>query len=489
MNLVVLIPSADYANNAGARIRYSRLVESLADAGIQVRLVPIDAFDPLKATCDVAMVSKIYDARALVVAAALAQRGVSVGVDLFDDYFSQEEDSRLCRYRSWLRQMLRQSDIALCSTPVLADVIGRYRGDIPVHVLRDPAPKFDVGALTARLAGKLARVGAEGVLRVCWFGIGDNPYFPVGLSDLAAFRESLAALAKRMPVELTVLTNKRALDQSGLAMIEQLSLPVTVEEWSEQRESEILARSFLCFLPVNAQPFSVAKSLNRALTALTAGCQVLSVGFPLYAELDEWIYRDPESLLRDLEGERLRLSSSSLPALASKIGDIASPGREAGSLAKFLDDRRADLRSTEYPAGPIALLHGLGTTQAAHAAIKRAGGISIATPFCTTPLEVDAIVELGPAGRTALTVARNAFSRLKAEWRKQAAAQKTGRRNFARIMGGRGFERKESAISLPLQLSLYNYVMENSLSMVTEAFGPSVTLVSEDFPLFFERAI
>ena len=130
MNVVILVPSADYFANAGARILYVRLSADLAKARIDLALTPIDDFDPRNTDADVAIISKVYDARSLVAAAALSRRGVSVGVDIFDDYFSQDTDTRLSRFRTWLRQVLSLVDFALCSTPVLAEVIGRYQSDI-----------------------------------------------------------------------------------------------------------------------------------------------------------------------------------------------------------------------------------------------------------------------------------------------------------------------------------------------------------------------
>jgi hypothetical protein len=492
MKLVILVPSPDYVKNAGARIRYRRLSESLKRIGIELSLTPIDSFDPLKTSCDVVLVSKCYDARALVAAVAMSRRGVSVGIDLFDDYFSEESDGRLSRYRGWLRQILHFSDFALCSTPVLARLIRQYRPEVPIHVLGDSAAAFAPDHLAKTLKRKSAEASSNGVIRACWFGIGDNPYFPVGLSDVAAFGGVIEALASGgMAVELTVVTNRRALIAVGLARLGELPLPVKVEEWSEQKERELLDQSFVCFLPVSAQPFSIAKSSNRAVTALTAGCQVLSAGFPLYAEFDDWIYREPESLVRDLGTRQLRFSPASIPAFEAKIGEIASAEREASSLSAFL----AEISKTRSDSGgeskSIALLHGSATSLAAHEAVKRIGGISVATPFCSMPLEFDAVVKLGSCATIALFVAESGLPKLERKWQRQAAAQRLGRRKLTHLLGdsvldgeGDGF-----ALSLPLQLALYHEVIERSSSMISEAFGIETILLSEDLRLPLETAV
>jgi hypothetical protein len=491
MKLVVLIPSADYLKNGGARIRYLRLSDSLGQAGIELILTPIDAFDSVGTTCDVAVVSKCYDARAFIAAAVLSDRGIPVGVDLFDDYFSEESDSRLSRYRRWLRQMLRVSDFALCSTPFLAAVVKRYRPDVPVHVLSDPAPAFDPDELAATLQRKVSYANSTGAVRMCWFGIGDNPYFPVGLSDVAAFSDQIAALAKGdAAVELTVLTNKRALDASGLAALASLPIPPKVEEWSEAREAELLNRSFVCFLPVSAQPFSVAKSLNRALTALTAGCQVLSSGFPLYAELDEWIYRGSDCLLHDLAAGTMRLSPQSVPAFGARIAEIASADREAAALIAFLTDIESRRTVPHDAAGPVALLHGSTTTQAAHAMVKQAGGISVGLPFCTMPLEFDAAVKLGSSGRMGLLVATSILSRLEPKLRRHFRRQAAQRR-LVPVLGDSAAAAEHDGVtpSLPLQLALYDRVVIEAATMVIEAFGTDRIFLSEESPLPLEPAL
>src|SRR4051794_38252147 len=107
MNIRVLIPSEEYRGYAGARIRYGRLAAELQERGITLTLQDIGEFAPEHETTDALLISKCHDARALVAAAAAYQRGQLVGVDLFDDYFSQTGDSRLVRYRNWLKQLLR----------------------------------------------------------------------------------------------------------------------------------------------------------------------------------------------------------------------------------------------------------------------------------------------------------------------------------------------------------------------------------------------
>lgn len=488
MKLVVLIPSDAHAGSAGVRIRYARLVAPLSRIGIELDTMPIDSFDPVKTTCDAAVICKCHDARALVVAALLSRRKIPVGLDLFDDYFSQADDSRLARFRSWLAQASHLVTFMLCSTESMANAVRSYAGDVPLHILSDPAPAFDQRALADDLARRMAVIRSEGILRVCWFGIGDNPYFPVGLSDVLAFSAELRSLASGdSPIEFTIMTNSRALDASGLSTIARLPLATRVEQWSLEGEEHLLRRSMLAFLPVNGQPFSTAKSLNRAVTALTSGCQVLSVGYALYSALDAFIYRHPRNLLRDIARERLKLSPSTVRGFALKLDEIASPEREAGSLAQFV--REVSSRSSarmDHPSEPICVLHGFGTSASVNHLVARGSGISVRTPLCSAPLECDVLVNLASGGEQALLVSDRARARLSALWRKRAASkQRIGGRRFWKIESpGRPISDPQAGSpSLALQLARYGSVMHRLIDMLPRLFGRGQTIISESSPL------
>lgn len=491
MKVVVLCPSKDYQKNAGSRIRYGRMAQCLSETGISLSLEEIGEFDPQRAQCDVLIISKCHDARALVIADIVFRRGIRVGVDLFDDYFSQNDDSRLGRFRLWLRQLVNICDFAICSTAAIAELVGQYRRDLPVHIINDPAPDIDFDRLATSLFRKAAAACSSGLIRLCWFGIGDNPHFPVGISDLSAFSAEIARLATHeFAVELSILTNPRALDASRLAMITDLPFPANVEEWSEQRESELLRESLLCFLPVNAQPFSVAKSLNRAFTALTAGCQILSAGYPLYAALDPLIYRDADTFVADLKAGDLRFSPLTLDVLQSQAGNIASANREAGAFGEFL--RKMDETENRFGEAPVYLVHGYATNSGAHKMTQKAGGLSIASPFCTARLTFDVVFRVRPGGHLAMLLSDKALTRLLPEER--ATAEPCGE------VEGRAFwelappppedvESEWTNPSLSLQLALYPRVMRTIRNKLKESFGSGRVLVSESSPLPFEAPL
>ncbi len=491
MKIVVFVPSAEYVNYAGARIRYQRMIPKLRELGVELALRNIGEFAVGSLEADVVIVSKCYDARALVAGAIMAARGCLVGVDLFDDYFSQAGDSRMMRFRNWLSEMLPSCQFALCSTDAMARVIGKYRPDLPVHVMNDPAQDLHFEELPQVLSRKLIEARDFRRLIVAWFGVGDNPHFPVGLHDLGAFGETLAQLAEsRMDVELRVLTNRRALTADGLAFLERLPIPTTVGEWNEAAERDLLASAFAAFLPVSAQPFSAAKSLNRAITALSSGCQVLSVGYPLYSKLDALIYGDPVILLVDFANGKMRLSPENLQLYRETMEAFGSVESEASRLTDFL----SRVPSSGGESGALVLIHGYETNGAAHKLVKAVNGLSVASPYCRTGLGFDVVFN-GRIDDLTMFVSENAAQRLLPNFKHRIGSAATfyGRK-FIKVCGDGTASAAEPALhewseaSLPFQLSTYSPSMKEIRSRITAAFGPCRLIMSESSSLPFSFA-
>lgn len=400
MRICVVTPCADYAKHAGARIRYRRVMEAMRLLGHEISLTPIATFgDTGDITDDVYLLSKCHDAGALLVARRARARGALVGIDLFDDYFSQLEDSRFAHLRCWWTQALNTCNFILCSTPAIQSVARQCAPDLPTHVMNDPCEGIDADDLGRRLAVKHDRLQASRRLQVAWFGMGDNPYFPTGLIDVVAFGDDLARLqGAGLEARLRILTNRRSMTPDTLAALTRLPLPYTIDEWSEPAEADLLAESDVAFLPVNAQPFSIAKSLNRAITALCAGAQVLSVGYPLYERLAPLVYRDAAELGRDMLRGQARLRAGTVGELVRRLAVVADADAEAAGLAGFLSTLATASRSRtsgrEAGASHIGVVHGHAGAVQSHKLARRLGALSIGTPFSTKDLDYDVVLRL-----------------------------------------------------------------------------------------------
>jgi hypothetical protein len=491
MRLCVLIPSEDYRSFAGARIRYGRIRAPLAQLGWTVDLREIGEFDPAESSYDAHLISKCHDARALICAHLLKSNMKVVGVDLFDDYFSQIHDSRLARFRTWLSDLIGMIDFVLCSTPAMARVAHTFRGDVPVHVMNDPDDEPAGSNMGAVLEQKLEKARNDRAFSIGWFGVGNNPNFPVGLHDLVAFGSTLRSLAtSQWRCELKVLTNKQAFTADRLAGLRHLPLQPHISIWSEEAEQSLLDEALLCFLPVNAQNFSLAKSLNRAISALSSGCQVLSNGFPLYDRLDPLIYASSDEFLKDFSSGELRLRPATLPVYDRLTAEIASNLKEANALAQFLgpviENRKAESAETSRR---LHVVHGVASTSAVHMLAKKAGALSVGSPFFTARLDLDAFFTKAADGRLDLYVAKHALEHVLPPVRdRMRPAGKQFDEQYWSVEGDSLSFPADPVVatSPPVIVSNHRSVMKEMRSALTEAFGEASIILSEMSPLPLE---
>ncbi|WP_121118335.1 hypothetical protein [Croceibacterium ferulae] len=437
MNIQVLVQGEQWLNRAGVRIRYRRIAPHLLPLGSSLSVDVIGAqVNRDRVGADVVILSKCTDARGLTVAEVLREKGVIVGVDLFDDYFSTRTGPCL-PHREMLRQMAKRVDFFLCSTARMQQVSRQFAPDMPVHVLNDPFDDFDKDALARQLNDKAKSALANRKFEVLWFGNGDNPVFPVGLEDLAAFSASLRKLAGGgFDVNLRVLTNLRALGVHNLARLRNLPVPTTIEEWSEERERECLKQALVSFIPVNFQNFSIAKSLNRGISALTGGTQVLSPGYQLYDKLGSFLYHEPNRLLDDLAAGTLRLRPATLDPLGRQMNDLADPGTEAARLCAFVRELDA-ARAQTVIARPKqrfsrAVLHGRTSVSSVDGLCRQVGWLSIASPFTSSkrPFDVN-IGFFGDRQTVHIRFSREGLKFVRPEWRSSITDFANPSSNFA----------------------------------------------------------
>lgn len=388
MKLAVLLPDAAALDSAGARLRYKRLAAGLKAQGHKLDLIALDRLGKAhKFDRDAYIFAKIYDARAPILAQAIKQAGARVGIDLFDDYFSTTRDPRLTHLRRWFDGFRPMLDFALCGTDAMAAQVAPLLGDLPCQVIADPAPVLDRKALAQSLPQKARRARDSKALQITWFGIGDNPYFRLGLADLQAFADQLLIPARQgFDIRLSVLTNRRALTVAGLERLARLPVEVDLQDWSLPGEQAALAASDIAFLPVGAGAFSRTKSSNRALTALAAGAQVLSPGHPLYADFEAFLYRDFPTLLADLETDSLRHRADRLTELATRMQQVCGAAGQAEALAGFL----AGLGTGErQPGRVVCVIHGVGSGGDIHKFAQRMRMLSVASSLSRAQLNFD----------------------------------------------------------------------------------------------------
>lgn len=502
MRICVIVPSQGYLAQAGTRIRYNRLRDSLAALGSSLETAIIGDFrNKARLDHDVYILSKCNDARGVMMAIILKRVGKLVGIDLFDDYFSQEGDSRFAVQREWMRGITPHLDFMLCSTQRMRDVAQHYSPGVLAHVLNDPFGSFDGAAVIRNIESNLERALATRQVEIGWFGVGDNPYFLVGLRDLTAFGRMVDVWRSHgYTARLSILTNPRALTRRGLESLRRLPLPYEVEAWTEEGEQSQIAGSLFCFLPVNAQHFSIGKSLNRAVTAMTGGAQVLSAGYPLYAPLESFIYRDPLAMLRDVEARRPLIRAETLPDMTAKLTCWADPQAEAEALHGFLkrsfgERMPADVRHTADLGGPVlAMLHGRRSPGDCHKFAQGMGQFSVSSPFSSSTLNYDAVFAISPDGEGVdLLLSLVAVKRLAPAWaaRVQRLDQPLGKRDccirdfLPRHSPAARASRAQHKGEIISPAAFYPAVMRECMALLTEAFPGTSFLSSETNAAFW----
>ncbi len=432
MRICAIIPNNDWRQTAGVRIRYDRMRPALETLGVQFELETIEALlatDTLKA--DVYLICKCHDARALVLARKVKQAGCRLGIDIFDDYYSDTSDSRFEHLRNWFQSISAHADFLLCATSRMQRRLATLSPQIPCHVLNDPAPPLNTADIAQTLDRTRAAFLHNRVVEIGWFGIGDNPHFQLGLDDLAAYGNLLAECRKNgFEPRLRILTNLRAMTATRLEALSNLPVPFLLDEWSEAKEKDLIASCLFCFLPVNGQRFSTVKSLNRAVSVLAGGSQVLSAGFPLYDALQEFIYRDVRQLLQDAKADKLRMRAQTLDAFAKQLERLGSTSTEATALLSFLA-RVKQRPSIDVPGQTDLLLIGHRSPAIVQQQLGNSGALRVMTP--RTPgkpphdVKVCPLIEKHNKYRVRLELNEAALQALKPHWQGRAIQAANGK--------------------------------------------------------------
>jgi hypothetical protein len=389
MKILVIIPSREWFDAAGVRIRYKRLIEPLSMLGINLKLAAIDDKEvELETSIDILLISKVMDFRSYLLAKYYSSIGVRIGLDLFDDYFSQRDRTAFRHLQYWLSRMETVISFALCSTPAMYEISRKYLSSVPAYLLQDPAERLpNLTEFSNNLNQKILNAKNNKEIEIAWFGIGDNPHFDVGLHDLAANSDFIDRLSRSgYSVHLMILTNERSLTEGTIHMLSRLSTSYKVMLWSAEIESQVLQQSLIAFLPVGFQRFSRAKSTNRCTTALVHGCQVLTSGYSLYKDYANFIYDNPAPLLDDIDNNCLRLNPETIDNLINVLSMIASPEREATGFANFINRTEHSDATINYH---LVIIHGISHSTESHDHTQRLGGLSVASPLSRHKLEYD----------------------------------------------------------------------------------------------------
>lgn len=115
-----------------------------------------------------------------------------------------------------------------------------------------------------------------------WFGNHGADYADFGMLDLLLIQDALEAIALEYPVELVVISNNAAKYER---FIKPMAIASRYLEWSINVVDDWMAVSRVVLIPNSCDPFSVCKSANRTVHALTRGIPVVATATPALSPL------------------------------------------------------------------------------------------------------------------------------------------------------------------------------------------------------------
>ncbi|GID05779.1 hypothetical protein TMM008_29810 [Pseudomonas sp. 008] len=115
-----------------------------------------------------------------------------------------------------------------------------------------------------------------------WFGNHGADYADFGILDLLLIQNALEAIALEYPVELVVISNNAAKYER---FIKPMAIASRYVEWSINVVDDWMAVSRVVLIPNSCDPFSICKSANRTVHALTQGIPVVATATPALSPL------------------------------------------------------------------------------------------------------------------------------------------------------------------------------------------------------------
>lgn len=138
-------------------------------------------------------------------------------------------------------------------------------------------------------------------MSILWYGNHGAPHARFGMLDLLEIRGALEQIAIEFQVELVVVSNNRSKYEKH---IKPMAIPSRYLEWSSAVVEQCLAEACVVVVPNMRDAFSLCKSANRTVHALTRGVPVVATATPALEPLAGSIVVDDF-----LQGLRRYLSS------------------------------------------------------------------------------------------------------------------------------------------------------------------------------------
>jgi len=131
--------------------------------------------------------------------------------------------------------------------------------------------------------------GSNDCKRILWFGNHGAEHASFGMLDLQLIREPLEKISADVSVELIVISNNKS---KYIKHIKQFAIPTRYIEWSADTIEYYLNIADVVVIPNSLDEFSICKSPNRAVLALTHEVPVVATRTPALGALEGCIVLD-----------------------------------------------------------------------------------------------------------------------------------------------------------------------------------------------------
>jgi glycosyltransferase involved in cell wall biosynthesis len=278
-----LLPSLD-VDSASSRYRCYHIARMLAQWGVaQSFYTDSDVSSGLLEQIDALIIVKRVDPDIIQLVAHANDRNKPVYLDICDDLLHERDR----RNAGGLRRMVFDAIApalagVVVPTATLAQRMRGYADGVAtaIHVIPDVAETEELYYQTAEfatgkpLARPLSRMREKGSRKsVVWFGNWGASHSNFGVASLLPAMRELRSVNKRIPLELVIVSNNEAIVD---AAIRPFGVPVRYVAWSPEAVYAELDAADVALLTTGDDEFSVTKSANRVLQALSAGVPVVA---------------------------------------------------------------------------------------------------------------------------------------------------------------------------------------------------------------------
>jgi len=293
-------PHTQNPNTASYRLRCLRVMQGLQHCGVTSRLYS-DGDVP-----ENLVLSKRYDPVSIQLALELKTNfGTKLYLDICDNHFYYKTPEPAAIKRAdQLRSAVKSVDVVIASSEYLAEVVRNESDNCkPVVVIGDLVEFPHEPGLLDKIRHSISffrlkilelainKLGPVKNRRLVWFGNHGGCYADGGMNDLQTIRTYLEDAHKEAPVSLTIISNSRGKYKK---LTEGWKAPVFYLPWNKTFFSLALRLHGISVIPIQKNPFTMAKTNNRVTTSLIHGLRVIADEIPSYAHykksiiMNEW---------------------------------------------------------------------------------------------------------------------------------------------------------------------------------------------------------